>query len=221
MFAAKYKTLPEAWVGLMDAIMKHGDYALTQYGNNARYLSGTLIEITEYVEQWHKRDPICSKNYLREYKKEFRETPTDLGFSYTYGNRIHKYPCMAQEPGFTHLFRLNQVDAIVNALKKGTNDSRRLQVITWIPRVDQFSDEPPCLQRLHFYPHANKLDVNVSYRSQDIFGALEANLIGIASLVEEEILNVTPYKLGAYRLYCDNSHVYERDWGAVESILNS
>jgi thymidylate synthase len=217
MVEIKTKTLPEAWVMLLEEIYKHGSMAKTQYGNNAKYLLGVHVIITDYVEQWHKQDPICSKNYLKEYKKELLEQPTDMGFSYTYGNRLHKYPLLAP----VGISSQNQIDNIVHALQDGAVDSRRLQAITWIPSVDQFSKEPPCLQVLHFYPEGstNKLHVTIVYRSHDIYGAMEANIIAIMSMIEDEILKPTGYRLGEIHLYDFNAHIYERDLPAAGKLL--
>lgn len=216
----KAKTLPEAWVSLLGEIYRKGRMAPTQYENNAKYLIGAHTVITEYVEQWHKRDPICSKNYLNVYKKELLAQPTDLGFSYIYGNRLHKYPItpLNSQPACNYI---DQIALIVKAVQQGAKDSRRLQAITWIPYIDMFSKEPPCLQRIWVFPESstNKMHVNINYRSHDIYGALEANIIAIMAMVEEEILEPTGYRLGEIHLWDDNAHYYERDTDSVKAIL--
>lgn len=76
--------------------------------------------------------------------------------------------------------------------------SRRHQIITWIPVIDDFNVSPPCLQRIwiralvpkaewYKYPGCIPLEAHIDYRSWDIGRAIPSNLYGLFSMLDRYI----------------------------------
>lgn len=92
---------------------------------------------------------------------------------------------------------IDQIKIIHDKLRE-EGISRRHQIITWIPTIDLFTKEDPCLQRLwirclvpksqwYKYPECIPLEVHIMYRSWDIPGALPANLYALLNCINRYI----------------------------------
>jgi len=210
MIAGTFDTLSEAWYYAIKEIYTKGLLVETEYGIKARCVNGMLLEIKNPVQVWHKRDPFCSKERIDFYKKQFkRESAGQHGFEYTYIDRMVDYE------GFDQLKWMSE------QLQKKRYESKRIQAITWMPKIDCMKNEDqPCFQRIWVFPHKNnKLDVHIHYRSWDMFKAFEANLIAFQELVKDELIGPTDFMLGSLRCFGDNVHIYEDDFQAAEEVL--
>ena len=159
---------------------------------------------------WHKKDPFCSPDRIQFYKQQFkRESAGTHGFEYTYIDRMVNYE------GFDQLKWMSE------QLKNYRYESKRIQAITWMPKVDWTEQEDqPCFQRIWVFPHKNhRLDVHIHYRSWDMFKAFEANLMAFQELVKDELIGPTDFSLGTLRCIGDNVHIYEDDFQSVEQVL--
>ncbi len=231
-----FPTLPRAWITILRQIHAYGETNRTEYGTNSRFLNGVAAEITDYREEWHPRDPYCSKNRLAEYKKQFKRGYTH-SFDYTYMDRLTCYPCPAFHvmvssssdatssandysavPDISYIDQLEKVRELLASGEK--YESKRVQMITWQPWEDMESEHPPCLQRIWLYPYPNNIvDVHIHYRSWDWFQAAEANIIAIMDMLKTEILEPCRLKTGTVRLFGDNVHYYMDVEDIVEKTL--
>jgi thymidylate synthase len=97
------------------------------------------------------------EKFIDKYSGDFTKlTPPrsdGRGAVYTYANRLFDYPEWVH--GEDEWFGngdgrgLNQIEQIISRLSKNP-ESRRANAITWVPRIDGVSNEPPCLQFTHF-----------------------------------------------------------------------
>ncbi|MHA1368756.1 MAG: thymidylate synthase [Promethearchaeota archaeon] len=105
--------------------------------------------------------------------------------------------------------RINQIEIAITGLKKHPI-SRRIQAITWRPYTDPFRDDPPCLQRLWFRVKNNKLILQTSWRSRDLFKAWQSNvnaMIRIQKMIAEKL----DLEIGEYVDFSNALHVYGKD----------
>lgn len=101
------------------------------------------------------------------------QTPAEK-FSYTYHER---------------LFLEHQYEDVLYRLKNRA--TRRAVLYTWLPVIDNRSDEVPCLQSIQFVIRKKVLNGVVSMRSNDMLSAFGPNAYGFVRLLE-----LTAQKLG-------------------------
>jgi thymidylate synthase len=210
MIAGTFEKISEAWFSAIGQIYKNGQLVDTEYGIKARMVNGMLLEINHPTQEWHKKDPFCSPQRIAFYKQQFkRESAGKHGFEYTYIDRLVNYE------GF------DQLQWMAGQLKNKRYESKRIQAITWMPKIDCTKPEDqPCFQRIWVFPHRNNsLDIHIHYRSWDMFKAFEANLMAFQELAKDELLAPTGFTIGKLRCFGDNVHIYEDDFQAVEAML--
>ena len=112
-------------------------------------------------------------------------------FAYTYHER---------------LFLENQFSDVLFRLQSNPN-TRRAVLYTWIPAIDNKSEEDPCLQFIHLLIRGGRLNEKVVMRSNDILTAFGPNAFGFVKLMilVADLLNVG---LGTYEHTIDCAHEY-------------
>jgi thymidylate synthase len=134
---------------------------------------------------------------------------TDTRWTYTYHGRLFEYQIEDEI--------IDQVDYLVNKLSS-TGYSRRAQAITWNPKLDPPTDDPPCLQRIWgrlIEDDDGELvfNMNTHWRSRDLFKAWFENVIALTTLmrkISERISEASsrPVRLGRYVDISDSLHIY-------------
>ncbi|MGB8312267.1 MAG: thymidylate synthase [Halobacteriota archaeon] len=211
MMAITALTLPDAWYKTVRHIMEYGDVVNTEYGIKARQILLGAIQIDSPKEGWHKGDAFCTKARIEEYKKQFdRAYLHQHAFEYTYLERL------VEGHG------IDQLEWMREQLAAKRTDSKRIQAITWIPKIDCFKEEnQPCFQRMWVYAHPNnRLDVHIMYRSWDIFQAYEANINAFLSLIKKELLAPTGLKMGTLCTVGNSMHIYEYNWEEAQRVID-
>jgi thymidylate synthase len=196
-----------------------------------------------------------NEEFTYKFVKDNWEAEEKLQFVYNYFDRFINYPlpvvfiyqgkllelpipekyyCKDREGGFTG--GLDQILWLHDAIRKD-GISRRHEIITWIPAIDDFNDNPPCLQRIWIrvlvpkeewskYNGNIPVEVHVEYRSWDVGRAMPSNLYGLINMLyryifgnlteENEYKNgvLNPYnhiefKIVKLVLFGNSCHVYE------------
>lgn len=134
--------------------------------------------------------------------------PHEGKWTYTYHQRLFSYNI---EGDF-----INQIAYIVEKLsEKGY--SRRAQAITWNPKIDPPTEDPPCLQRVWFriskQGNEFSLNMNTHWRSRDAFKAAFMNMFALTALqrlIAERISRRTGKRIevGRYVDITDSFHIY-------------
>lgn len=146
-------------------------------------------------------------------------------WNYTYHERLRAYDVGTG----------NKTEQIENMIKEMVDAPdlyrRRFQVTTWIPGIDPFIKDPPCLQRLHFrwLPGEDDtwvLNLNSSWRSRDFPKAWFMNvrgMIDIQRLVAKEVgkRRGIKTKLGRYTDFSDSLHIYGKDFHGSGGVKES
>lgn len=138
-------------------------------------------------------------------------------WTYTYHERLFEYEMEDQV--------VNQVNYMIEKLA-GTGYSRRAQAITWNPKLDPPTDDPPCLQRVWGRLCEDGeggfiFNMNTHWRSRDLFKAWFENVIAITTLmrkIAESISEKTgkPVRLGRYVDISDSLHIYGSYFREIE-----
>ncbi|GFO95919.1 putative thymidylate synthase [groundwater metagenome] len=198
--------LADAWAQAVNFVMKNGMQIKTEYGPMSRDIC-SVIEVREpFAEPMlHPQFPtkeLHVKEYLKQWERDYDWKKQ--GFEYNYMDRLINYPSRGKD--------VDQLKAIRDLLPQGV--SRRRQAITWIPERDLFvKEDQPCLQRLWVRDLGNgNAEMHCMWRSRDLFAAWNSNMVGLLTMIKQEVL--APNKLTLVKVvdFCNSLHIYEADW---------
>ena len=152
-------------------------------------------------------DNYCNE-LTREYLKDY-ENKSDLEkFVYLYFERL-------VEPIDQLAF---MKDNLGKQISSGVR-SNQCQAITWRPEEDTISGSPPCLQRIQvLWSEPDQVDVRFSWRSRDLFGAFQSNLVALVSMLNREVIHPNGCKIRSIIDYSDSLHVYITDLEAARNV---
>lgn len=234
------RTIPEAWQNAMIELWNKGMSIATSFDNPGDPLSKDATMIIKVEEPLG--EPRIHKNFpggiesLEHYRLEVTHGVHDhwvnrfgKEWNYTYHERLRAYDSGDGK-------KIDQLENMTKIIEKKAKDNtdltnRRFQSITWIPSIDPFIIDPPCLQRLHFrmvpYNKGYKLNLNTDWRSRDGYKAWFMNVFAMTELqrlVAKDLTKRCGIKVDVGR-YCDKSdslHIYGKDFkgaGGFEEFL--
>ena len=114
--------------------------------------------------------------------------------------------------------KIDQIEYIIRNLKEKPY-SRRAQAITWRPLVDPFHIDPPCLQRIYMRVKDNKLLMQTTWRSRDLFRAWEANVNGMIR-IQKYVADQLSLEMGHYLDFSNSLHIYGNTISEVKDMFN-
>ncbi|MFC1848608.1 thymidylate synthase [candidate division CSSED10-310 bacterium] len=133
----------------------------------------------------------------------------DTRWTYTYHGRLFEYHLEDKV--------VDQIDYLINKLSQ-TGFSRRAQAITWNPKLDPPTEDPPCLQRIWGRLVEDDeggliFNMNTHWRSRDLFKAWFENVIALTTLMRKIAQGISektdrPVQLGRYVDVSDSLHIY-------------
>lgn len=136
--------------------------------------------------------------------------PEEGKWTYTYHQRLAAFPGKSGEA-------IDQIGYIIEKLSR-TPHTRRAQGITWDPRTDPVTDDPPCLQRIWCRlvktgDGRYSLNMNTHWRSRDAYKASFMNIFALTDLqrmIAAEIAKNTGAEVtvGRYVDISDSFHIY-------------
>jgi thymidylate synthase len=142
---------------------------------------------------------------------------TDTRWTYTYHGRLFEYHIEDEV--------VDQIDYIIEKLSR-TGHTRRAQAITWNPRLDPPTDDPPCLQRIwgrlcEGGDGGYVFNMNTHWRSRDLFKAWFENVIALTTLMRKIAEGITErsgkkVRLGRYTDISDSLHIYGSYFREIE-----
>ena len=142
---------------------------------------------------------------------------SDTRWTYTYHERLFRYVIEDRV--------VDQIDYLIRKLAE-TGYSRRAQAITWNPKLDPPTDDPPCLQRVWGRLCEDGeggliFNMNTHWRSRDLFKAWFENVIAITTLMRS-IANALAertgkrVRVGRYVDMVDSMHIYGSYFREIE-----
>jgi len=210
-----------AWCGAIQNVLKQPQTKLTfgskEYSKNALdsiqtiILTGTLSsQAIGQIEnkQTHPQYKFGGKR-LEEYCKEFtadavnkwrNEKRDDEGhFDYLYAERMWEQMPIA----------LETLETVIKTQVK----SNFMQLTTWDEEVDgTYVTSSPCLQRIWWqWYEGNYIDLHFDWRSRDLFGAWQSNLIALVDMLNREIFKPMNCHIARIVDKNDSLHIYEYD----------
>ena len=216
------RTIIEAWLRVVERIMRYGVIKGTQYGYQQRELIGVtwvvkdedpeipdLSLALEWPEELQKVTGAIEKD-LKEYYSVFLSPEPPAGIAYTYGNRLMKYPLNDGN--------LDQIKDVIIKQLKDSPDSRRAVATTLVPSIDAFSKEPPCITQIQALQSNGKLHFLVTVRSHDIFKGAIPNAFGLRTL-QKKASQELGFELGYLQITSQSAHIYEQDWDNASQLV--
>jgi len=213
------KTLPEAWEKAVLAVWESGIDIKTEYDKPEDPASKDctmIITVDDPMSEprIHRAFPGGLED-LEVYRQEVVYgihdhwiDPQAGKWTYTYHKRLCDYEIEGE--------RIDQIDYIIKKLSKSSH-SRRAQAITWNPKRDAPTDDPPCLQRIWCRlqdagPHMI-LNMNTHWRSRDAFKAAFMNIFALTDLqsyIAQKMQSNIKKKVlvGRYVDISDSFHIY-------------
>jgi thymidylate synthase len=141
----------------------------------------------------------------------------DTRWTYTYHGRLFEYKVEDEV--------INQIGAMVQKLSQ-TGHTRRAQAITWNPKLDPPTEDPPCLQRIWGRLCEDEqggyvFNMNTHWRSRDLFKAWFENVIALTTLMRKITNQISermnkPVALGRYVDISDSLHIYGSYFREIE-----
>ncbi len=158
------------------------------------------------------------------YAKKIIKTPEGLTWklkdrvNYNLDKKISEQVGIEKIPiGVIDFPKINQIEYIIQKLKEKPY-SRRAQAITWRPLVDPFHSDPPCLQRIFMRIKNNKLIMQTTWRSRDLFRAWEANVNGMIR-IQKYVADQLSVEIGHYLDFSNSLHIYGNTIAELEDML--
>lgn len=214
------KTLPEAWEKAVVATWEDGLDIKTEYDKEGDPSSKDCTMILAVADPM--REPRIHRAFpggledLEVYRQEVVSgihdhwiKPEEGKWTYTYHQRLFSFLIEGEA--------INQIDYIIKKLSQASY-SRRAQAITWNPKLDPVTDDPPCLQRIWCRLVAlddgrYTLNMNTHWRSRDGYKASFMNMFALTDLQQnlaKEIAKKTGKDIivGRYVDISDSFHIY-------------
>ncbi len=225
------KTLPEAWEKAVLECWHKGVAIKTEYDKTGDPPSKDCTIL------WAVEDPFAEPRIHRAfpggledleiYRQEVVNgvhdhwiAPEEGKWTYTYHKRLFSYEIEGEA--------IDQIAFIVNRLAEAGH-SRRAQAITWNPKLDPPTYDPPCLQRvwcriLEDESGGLVLNMNTHLRSRDAYKAAYMNVFALTDLeriIAERISAKIgkPVRVGRYADLVDSFHIYGSYFSEFEGFL--
>lgn len=193
-------TLGEAWISAMDIIMKQGDdiFDETVQLKEIRNLYVSIQNVSkddpvliQYAD--HDRIELMRKKYstcglVGDYK-------VDYG-SYIYNNN-----------------GVNQIDWIINRIHNKP-ETKSATITLHRPGEDMLA----CLSMIDFKYRNGLLEMNVVYRSQNVFWSQPGNMLALRQ-IQSDVASALNYNVGKINLIVLSAHIYKSDFEKVRYIL--
>ncbi len=201
-YTVRARAVGEAWLTLLDLIMKLGVEKKSEFGMRQKELLDVLVTINEdsAIPEYFS----FSEEDLEDYAKQIVTPEKPEGVSYTYGARLFGN-------GET-----NQVSEAVERLKKSFY-TRRAVASTWRLQ-DAKSDSPPCLMQISWNIQFNKLYQTATFRSWDIFSGMPINILALRKL-QQDIAKQLGIECASLTCLGVSAHIYENNWQQSSETL--
>ncbi len=209
-FKVRGGNIDETWLRILDVIMKFGTEKMTEYKIGQKEIIDLVAVVegdAQELSPWMKFSKADLENYCTAIFN--REKPA--GVTYTYGNRLMKYP-LADGTFF------DQIENATNYLKK-TPHTRRAIAVTWNVDVDKNSAEPPCITQIVWNVKNSKLYQTAVIRSNDMFGAWPLNAYALRK-IQKEIAEKIGVGVGDLITISNSAHIYSNNFTDAKKILD-
>ena len=233
VISVRGKTLAEAWEKAVLETWNKGFQIKTEYDKKedppSRDCTMIMVVDDPFAEPRIHRAFPAGLEELEIYRQEVVDgvhdhwiSPEEGKWTYTYHKRLFAFE--------TENTEINQIDYIINKLAQ-THYSRRAQAVTWNPKTDPPTYDPPCLQRCWFRLSKNEhkglvLNMNTHWRSRDGFKAAFMNIFALTDLQKLVAVRISKkiheqVIVGRYADITDSFHIYGSYFEQFQDFLNT
>lgn len=165
----------------------------------------------DFPFQGNRLDSYCNE-FTYEYLANYKTWDDDARFDYLYFERMADYKGV-----------IDQLQIMRNGLREqcmGDVSSNYCQAITWEPEIDNGILSTPCLQKIQArYVGNHGVDIHFSWRSRDLWGAAQANLVALIECLNREVVKPNDCKIVRIVDFSDSLHIYENDLDEVRTKI--
>ncbi len=217
-------TISDAWHRGLNLIWRQGHEITDERGTKIKELLSLQVVVEDPYRDMIPHEYSWNEERLEEYAQQLLSAENP-GFEYTYGNRLRSWTLPGQsstdspsigQPSITQS-TIDQIEQIKRRLK-ASPATRRATAVTWIPPIDEFRDEVPCMIVDDFKLRDGRLNLSIFFRSHDFAGAYPANLYGLARVLEHVSKEVGAVP-GSISTLSSSAHIYEHDWDWAQEML--
>jgi len=246
-------TLPDAWFQVVYKCLETGRDFLIDRGSfegekrlEFDYITvhiknpGAQPLLPQIPEQYHLPSPV-EDDYLHDYLPYLMTGALKPGESYTYGQRICRYPLPAECSDYTSatnqeiLIQDNEVwnDRNIIIMEDGQAYLNQIELLIWTYKnkgfrnnqmvlqvahpTDMLLKDPPCLRAIDTRIQDGRLNFIIYFRSWDLWGGFPANLAGIQTM-KEYIAAEIGVKDGEIIASSKGLHLYNYVWELAECL---
>jgi thymidylate synthase len=207
------RTIEDVWRDAMWCTIKKGYDYIVEVGSYKGQIRRQLPYIVIKIEEpWSK--PLAVK------------IPENLGFSSpTSEDKIYNYfanylmsDVKPDNTEYTYgQYIFDQIDQVINKLIN-SNGNTNQATITIGDNKSIYLKDPPCLKIIDFKVVDGKLNMNVYFRSWDLFVGLPENLGGLQLLKEYVLSFLDGIEDGEIIAYSSGVHIYEMYFDLVNML---
>lgn len=231
----KFESANEAFVELAELIYTRPDFNVSPRGRATKENLGVSVEITNpyqrYVTNKHRSLSLHyivgewlwyerGSNRLEEisYYSKFWNKISDDGVTV---NSAYGYRILGNEPTAV----VNQWNFAKNELLHDPGSRRAICIIASSNDMVGETKDFPCTVYLQFFIRNSRLYLSANMRSNDLVLGLP-NDIAAFTLLQEKMLielrkSIPGLTMGSYYHYAGSLHIYENNFGLIESVLSS
>lgn len=146
------------------------------------------------------------KEFTKTYIEEWYKTPKNERHDYIYAERLYEDLEEAK----------NTLKTVIETKVK----SNFMQAVTWKHGTDgTYRQSSPCLQRIWWqWYEGNHIDLHFDWRSRDLYGAWQSNLVALVDMLNREIFKPNNCNIARIVDRNDSLHIYEYDLHAATLI---
>ncbi|MBI5306497.1 hypothetical protein HZB04_02850 [Candidatus Wolfebacteria bacterium] len=212
------RTVAEAYEGLLREIRLFGHIT---GGDSEGHKRQELWELNMVISEQNPFDfvsiphPEYGEEEIKQYCEDFWDGIKRGDTAYAYG----------------HIIRFafgDQVEAAIKAFKKKPDETFRVVISLWDPRVDEGSinaEDPPCIVMLQLRIINDRLYQWGYIRTNDMFNGWPLNAIALRYFQYKFLerlqseLKRPELQLGDLAITSGSAHIYERDWLKIDEFL--
>lgn len=220
---ARGRTLPEAYHKALLQLQAYGEETgCPDYNTNQMEVSMTMCVESPLEEPMISKFFIGGPHELEQYRQEILYGILDFeiakgNWDYTYHDRMVNYP-VDNQVKFPGEYSKNQVQFVIDELRR-CSDSRRAVIDIRDNSDDMYSNDPACLQHIHYLLRNGKLDCKVLFRSNDAVKATFMNAFALIQL-QKMIADELGVEVGTYTHRANSFHAYEKDYKLLDSYIS-
>ncbi len=219
-YVVRGKTVAEAWIKVLDTILKFGKESGTHYDDMQKEIVN-LMSIISDEDPYNLNVPDffpSDKQHVNEYiPRMTKDLPGGTSKNeYTYGSRMRSW------------FGIDQVKGAVEKLIR-ESVSRAVVISLWDTVKDLTLGGSPCLNHIWLRVNNNKLYMTAIFRSHDMFEGYPENALALRVLQEEIRKQVEEglkakginddLKLGNLVILSQSAHIYDDSWERCNKIV--